>query len=90
MRPWIRIVVPFGCRFGDKGYSRGLRAVLQAELAGQPDVIFTTSTKDCNRLCYREEMRAATFCLCPRGWSPWTLRAYQVNKLFNFLSSASI
>ena len=22
-------------------------------------------------------MRASTFCLCPRGWSPWTLRAYQ-------------
>lgn len=22
-------------------------------------------------------MRKSTFCLCPRGWSPWTLRAYQ-------------
>eukprot|EP00976_Prorocentrum_cordatum_P021723 443671-Prorocentrum_minimum.AAC.1 len=22
-------------------------------------------------------MARSVFCLCPRGWSPWTLRAYQ-------------
>mmetsp|Transcript_36753 Transcript_36753/g.87321 ORF Transcript_36753/g.87321 Transcript_36753/m.87321 type:complete len:263 (+) Transcript_36753:866-1654(+) len=60
-----------------KSYSRGLRIVMEQNLRGQKDVIFTSQSARCDRNCYFEDMRKSLFCLCPRGWSPWTLRAYQ-------------
>lgn len=62
---------------GGKSYSRGLRIVLEKLLKKEKDIIFAEQTPDCNRKCYKRMMRRSTFCLCPRGWSPWTLRAYQ-------------
>ena len=62
---------------GGKSYSRGLRIVLERLLKDEKDIVFKEQTPDCNRQCYKRMMRRSTFCLCPRGWSPWTLRAYQ-------------
>ena len=45
---------------------------------GVSDVVFSEFVRGCDHTCYTEEMRRSVFCLCPRGWSPWTLRAYQV------------
>lgn len=46
-------------------------------MKSEKDIVFAEQTPDCNRKCYKRMMRRSTFCLCPRGWSPWTLRAYQ-------------
>ncbi len=62
---------------GGKSYSRGLRIVSEDLLKHEKDVVFGEQTSDCNRKCYKRMMRRSIFCLCPRGWSPWTLRAYQ-------------
>lgn len=62
---------------GGHSYSRGIRIDMEQRLRGVPDVVFTEETPACSRDCYRKEMRRSQFCLCPRGWSPWTLRAYQ-------------
>lgn len=44
---------------------------------GKEGIIFKEHSSDCNRDCYMRSMRRSVFCLCPRGWTPWTLRAYQ-------------
>ena len=62
---------------GGKSYSRGLRIVLEKLFKDEKDIVFKEQTPDCNRQCYKRMMRRSQFCLCPRGWSPWTLRAYQ-------------
>eukprot|EP00899_Mesostigma_viride_P024867 jgi/Mesvir1/5565/Mv15587-RA.1 len=62
---------------GGASYSRGIRIKMEAVFKGMKDVIFTEPVPTCNRACYQDEMHRSTFCLCPRGWSPWTLRAYQ-------------
>jgi hypothetical protein len=60
-----------------KQYSKGIRIKMKEAFKDIKDVVFTEQHSSCDKTCYREEMRASTFCLCPRGWSPWTLRAYQ-------------
>jgi hypothetical protein len=60
-----------------KQYSKGIRIKMKEAFKDIKDVVFTEQHSSCDKVCYREEMRASTFCLCPRGWSPWTLRAYQ-------------
>ena len=60
-----------------KQYSKGIRIKMKEAFKDIKDVVFTEQQSSCDKTCYREEMRASTFCLCPRGWSPWTLRAYQ-------------
>jgi len=62
---------------GGKSYSRGLRIVMEGHLRKEKDVVFSEPSPRCDKTCYYEDMRKSTFCLCPRGWSPWTLRAYQ-------------
>jgi hypothetical protein len=62
---------------GILAYSRGIRPKMEAAFKKHKDVIFTEEISSCDRDCYRKELRKSTFCLCPRGWSPWTLRAYQ-------------
>lgn len=62
---------------GGKSYSKGLRIILERLMKSEKDIVFAEQTPDCNRKCYKRMMRRSTFCLCPRGWSPWTLRAYQ-------------
>lgn len=62
---------------GILAYSRGIRPKMEAAFKKHKDVIFTEEIPSCDRDCYRKELRKSTFCLCPRGWSPWTLRAYQ-------------
>ena len=62
---------------GGKSYSRGLRIRMHEQLKGQEGVIFDEPVKDCDKDCYMQSMARSIFCLCPRGWSPWTLRAYQ-------------
>mmetsp|Transcript_26210 Transcript_26210/g.49800 ORF Transcript_26210/g.49800 Transcript_26210/m.49800 type:complete len:577 (-) Transcript_26210:333-2063(-) len=62
---------------GGASYSRGIRIKMQAALEDKPDVVFKEQEPSCNKQCYRDTMRRSLFCLCPRGWSPWTLRAYQ-------------
>ena len=62
---------------GGKSYSRGLRIRMHEQLKGQADVIFGEPVKECDKECYMRSMARSVFCLCPRGWSPWTLRAYQ-------------
>lgn len=62
---------------GGKSYSKGIRIKMEDRVRGDPEVVFTEASGQCNKACYRDEMRKSTFCLCPRGWSPWTLRAYQ-------------
>ncbi|KAK9812939.1 hypothetical protein WJX72_006050 [[Myrmecia] bisecta] len=66
---------------GGKSYSRGIRIWLEERLRGHDDIIFTEQVPECDRGCYHEEMCNSVFCLCPRGWSPWTLRAYQAMML---------
>ncbi|KAK3271896.1 hypothetical protein CYMTET_19782 [Cymbomonas tetramitiformis] len=58
-------------------YSRGIRIKMRDAFEGERDVIFSEVKPGCNHKCYAEQMRQSIFCLCPRGWSPWTLRAYQ-------------
>ena len=41
-------------------------------------MVFKEPSGKCDKNCYFEDMHKSIFCLCPRGWSPWTLRAYQV------------
>ena len=60
-----------------KSYSKGIRIHMEHHFKNETDVVFSEATRDCNRDCYRDKMSRSTFCLCPRGWSPWTLRAYQ-------------
>ena len=60
-----------------KQYSKGIRIKMKEAFKDIKDVVFTEQHSSCDKTCYREEMRASTFCHCPRGWSPWTLRAYQ-------------
>ena len=62
---------------GILAYSRGIRPKMEAAFKKHKDVIFTEEIPSCDRDCYRKELTRSTFCLCPRGWSPWTLRAYQ-------------
>lgn len=62
---------------GILAYSRGIRPKMEEAFKKHKDVIFTEELSSCDRDCYRKELRRSTFCLCPRGWSPWTLRAYQ-------------
>jgi len=62
---------------GGASYSRGLRIKMEAQLRDKKDVVFSEQTPDCDRKCYRDSMARSVFCVCPRGWSPWTLRAYQ-------------
>ena len=59
---------------GGKSHSRGLRVRMHKRLRGPKDIVFDELFKDCDKDSY---MRSMIFCLCPRGWSPWTLRAYQ-------------
>ena len=66
---------------GGKSYSRGIRIEMEQALRGVPNVVFTEETPRCSRDCYRRELRRSQFCLCPRGWSPWTLRAYQAGNV---------
>lgn len=61
---------------GGSSYSRGIRIKMADALKGVTDVTFGEAEKSCDRACYRREMRRSVYCLCPRGWSPWTLRAY--------------
>lgn len=63
---------------GGSSYSKGIRIKMEAALRPHKDVVFAEQGSECNRQCYRDSMRRSVFCLCPRGWSPWTLRAYQV------------
>jgi hypothetical protein len=58
---------------GGASYSKGIRIKMEAALRPHADVVFAEQGADCNRQCYRDSMRKAVFCLCPRGWSPWTL-----------------
>jgi hypothetical protein len=64
---------------GGSSYSKGIRIRMEAALRPHEDVVFAEQGSECNRQCYRDSMRKSVFCLCPRGWSPWTLRAYQVS-----------
>ena len=61
-------------------YSRGLRIVLEEALANRSDVVYEGHSPACGRDCYMTGMRRAVFCLCPRGWTPWTLRTYQARR----------
>lgn len=58
-------------------YSKGIRIELEKVLAGQEGIVYSEHSGECGRDCYRLGMRKSVFCLCTRGWSPWTLRAYQ-------------
>eukprot|EP00898_Chlorokybus_atmophyticus_P000450 jgi/Chlat1/1405/Chrsp12S02053 len=62
---------------GGSTYSRGIRILMEQAYKNMTDVVFSEPSSKCNRDCYRDQMRRSTFCLCPRGWSPWTLRTYQ-------------
>lgn len=62
---------------GGKSYSKGLRIIMEENMKHDKDIVFTTPSPKCDKKCYYEDMRKSVFCLCPRGWSPWTLRAYQ-------------
>eukprot|EP00873_Tetraselmis_striata_P033273 jgi/Tetstr1/453537/TSEL_040505.t1 len=62
---------------GGKSYSKGLRILMEQNMKHDKDIVFTTPSPKCDKRCYYEDMRKSVFCLCPRGWSPWTLRAYQ-------------
>ena len=53
------------------------------------EVIFSEASGTCGKSCYRDEMRKSTFCVCPRGWSPWTLRAYQAGPRTPSLSAST-
>ncbi|GAQ87674.1 Exostosin family protein [Klebsormidium nitens] len=58
-------------------YSKGIRPRIRDLLQNETDIIFKQASSDCDRECYHREMSRANFCLCPLGWTPWTLRFYQ-------------
>lgn len=51
--------------------------IVDSEPFRSADIIFKQASSDCDRECYHREMSRANFCLCPLGWTPWTLRFYQ-------------
>ncbi|EPS61720.1 hypothetical protein M569_13073 [Genlisea aurea] len=51
-------------------YSRGIRASISEKFKNNS--LFHIS--DQHSTTFYEEMQRATFCLCPRGWSPWSSR----------------
>lgn len=65
-------------------YSKGVRVAMAEAFnasgeAGGGGVVFEEHSAGCDRDCYMRHLRRSTFCLCPRGWTPWTLRVYQVS-----------
>lgn len=64
--------VVYDVRNDPKGgyYARGVRASIWENFKGNP--MFDISSE--HPATYYEDMQRALFCLCPRGWAPWSPR----------------